>query len=56
MDSNFGGDVLVDPNHGCWIVEEYVDPAMREANDCAATHDLSSTMTARRPTPHHRAA
>ncbi len=45
MSSNFGGDggdVLVDPNDGCNIVQEYVDLAMRVTQTCAnpdlATH------------------
>jgi hypothetical protein len=40
MASNFGGDggdVLVDPNDGCRIVQEYVDLAMRATNVCAGT-------------------
>ncbi len=40
MSSNFGGDggdVLVDPNDGCNIVQEYVDLSMRVTNTCAAT-------------------
>ena len=38
MNSNFGGDggdVLVDPNDGCNIVQEYVVLAMRVTNKCA---------------------
>jgi hypothetical protein len=38
MSSNFGGDggdVLVDPNDGCNIVQEYVVLAMRVTNTCA---------------------
>ena len=40
MGSNFGGDggdVLVDPNDGCRIVQEYVDLTMRVTNVCAGT-------------------
>jgi hypothetical protein len=39
MGSNFGGDggdVLVDPNDGCNIVQEYTNLAMRMTNKCAA--------------------
>jgi hypothetical protein len=45
MGSNFGGDggdVLVDPNDGCRIVQEYVDLSMRVTNMCAATSDINS--------------
>jgi hypothetical protein len=44
MASNFGGDggdVLVDPNDGCRIVQEYVDLTMRVTNVCAATDPSS---------------
>lgn len=39
MSSNFGGDggdVLVDPNDGCNIVQEYVYLSMEVTNDCAS--------------------
>ena len=42
MSSNFGGDggdVLVDPNDGCNIVQEYVVLAMRVTNNCASPTD-----------------
>ena len=42
MSSNFGGDggdVLVDPNDGCNIVQEYVYLSMRVTNTCAAQSD-----------------
>ena len=42
MGSNFGGDggdVLVDPNDGCNIVQEYTNLAMRVTNKCAAPTD-----------------
>jgi hypothetical protein len=45
MGSNFGGDggdVLVDPNDGCRIVQEYVELSMRVTNTCAATSSLDS--------------
>jgi hypothetical protein len=45
MGSNFGGDggdVLVDPNDGCRIVQEYVELSMRVTNTCAATSKLES--------------
>ncbi|GAA2759348.1 glycosyl hydrolase [Actinopolymorpha rutila] len=45
MGSNFGGDggdVLVDPNDGCRIVQEYVDLAMRVTNVCAAATGTAS--------------
>jgi hypothetical protein len=45
MGSNFGGDggdVLVDPNDGCRIVQEYVDLAMRVTNVCAAASGMDS--------------
>ena len=66
MVSNFGGDggdVLVDPNDGCNIVQEYVDLAMSVTQTCAhpnllnpSTRTHSSTRrrrrrsTSRRPT------
>ncbi|MGN6688126.1 MAG: hypothetical protein ACTHK1_11360 [Actinomycetales bacterium] len=40
MSSNFGGDggdVLVDPDNGCNIVQEYVYLSMRVTNKCAET-------------------
>jgi hypothetical protein len=54
MSSNFGGDggdVLVDPNNGCNIVQEYVVLAMRVTQTCAhpettaAFLDLSKSTT-----------
>ena len=54
MSSNFGGDggdVLVDPNDGCNIVQEYVVMAMRKTQTCAhpastaAFLDLSQSTT-----------
>jgi hypothetical protein len=45
MGSNFGGDggdILVDPNDGCRIVQEYVELSMRVTNTCAATSKLES--------------
>ncbi|NUR75417.1 MAG: glycosyl hydrolase [Thermoleophilia bacterium] len=42
MSSNFGGDggdVLVDPNDGCNIVQEYVFLSMSVTNDCAWSSD-----------------
>ena len=42
MSSNFGGDggdVLVDPENGCNIVQEYVVLAMRVTNTCARPDD-----------------
>ena len=45
MGSNFGGDggdVLVDPNDGCNIVQEYVQLSMRVTNTCASPGDLDS--------------
>jgi len=42
MSSNFGGDggdVLVDPNDGCNIVQEYVDLSMEVTQDCASPTD-----------------
>ena len=45
MGSNFGGDggdVLVDPDDGCRIVQEYVELAMRVTNVCAAATGLDS--------------
>jgi hypothetical protein len=45
MGSNFGGDggdVLVDPNDGCRIVQEYTELSMRVTNVCAATSDINS--------------
>ncbi len=44
MSSNFGGDggdVLVDPNDGCRIVQEYVELSMSVTNTCAATDPTS---------------
>jgi hypothetical protein len=45
MSSNFGGDggdVLVDPNDGCNIVQEYVVLAMRVTNKCARQDTLDA--------------
>ena len=45
MSSNFGGDggdVLVDPNDGCNIVQEYVVLAMRVTNTCARPDSLDA--------------
>ena len=45
MSSNFGGDggdVLVDPNDGCNIVQEYVVLAMRVTNTCARPGNLEA--------------
>jgi hypothetical protein len=45
MSSNFGGDggdVLVDPNDGCNIVQEYVFLAMRVTNKCARQDTLDA--------------
>ncbi len=45
MSSNFGGDggdVLVDPNNGCNIVQEYVVLAMRVTNKCAHQDTLDA--------------
>lgn len=42
MSSNFGGDggdTLVDPNHGCNIVQEYVYLSMRVTQNCARNSD-----------------
>ncbi|MGE5692139.1 MAG: glycosyl hydrolase [Pseudomonadota bacterium] len=44
MSSNFGGDggdVLVDPENGCNIVQEYVVLAMRVTNTCASPVDAN---------------
>lgn len=45
MSSNFGGDggdVLVDPNDGCNIVQEYVYLSMEVTNNCASPDDLAA--------------
>jgi hypothetical protein len=45
MGSNFGGDggdVLVDPNDGCNIVQEYVELSMRVTNTCASPDDIEA--------------
>jgi hypothetical protein len=47
MGSNFGGDggdVLVDPNDGCNIVQEYTNLAMRVTNKCAAPTDPNASV------------
>jgi hypothetical protein len=47
MGSNFGGDggdVLVDPNDGCNIVQEYTNLAMRVTNKCAAPTDPNAAV------------
>ena len=64
MVSNFGGDggdVLVDPNDGCNIVQEYVDLAMSVTQTCAHPNLLnpkhavrSSTRQRRRPSTSRR--
>ena len=45
MGSDFGGDggdVLVDPNDGCRIVQEYVSLTMRVTNMCASPTDFNA--------------
>jgi hypothetical protein len=47
MGSNFGGDggdVLVDPNDGCNIVQEYTNLTMRVTNKCAAPTDPNAAV------------
>lgn len=47
MGSNFGGDggdVLVDPNDGCNIVQEYTNLSMRVTNQCAAPTDPNAAV------------
>jgi hypothetical protein len=47
MGSDFGGDggdVLVDPNDGCNIVQEYTNLTMRVTNKCAAPTDPNAAV------------